>query len=84
MRCKHAKNMLDHAESLYCEDCVNKEIKRVIGESADLAEEALVFFEHIKAHKEVKEAKIGAGIPYCKICGRSSVDILAEHRRDAG
>ncbi len=40
--------------------------------------EALIFFRHLKDHKEVKEAPEFAGIPMCKICGKPSTVIALE------
>lgn len=45
---------------------------------ARIAEEAIAFFQHLKNHPEVKEASEHPGVPVCKICGKSSEEILKE------
>ena len=40
--------------------------------------EALIFFQHLKNHPEVKEARDYTGIPMCKICGKPSTIIALE------
>lgn len=41
-------------------------------------EEAIAFFKHLKNHKEVQEAPIHRGLPVCKLCEKSSKEILDE------
>ena len=38
--------------------------------------EAIAFFEHLKAHEEVKNAVTHLGVPVCKICGKTSKQIM--------
>lgn len=43
-------------------------------------EKALVFYEHLENHVEVKTAPIYTGIPVCRICRKSAEKIFEESR----
>jgi len=45
-------------------------------------EEALALYRHLKAHSEVINAPINAGIPICRICGKSAIELARLVRED--
>ena len=46
--------------------------------SYNYIKKALLFFEHLENHIEVKKAPISTGIPMCKICGKNAEQIFKE------
>lgn len=46
----------------------------------EYVERAVLFYEHLENHKEVREALIDRGIPICKICGKNANEIYDKGR----
>jgi len=68
---------LDHQ---YSYEELDERIKNLKGYMQYKYGPAIEFFKHMKNHIEVINALVNPGIPMCKICNKSAVEIYCERK----